>query len=133
MSFALTTEQILSRTKTVTRRLGWEFLKPGDLVRAVVKAQGLKKGEKVEPLATLRIIDVRREPLWNLENSFDEGANGYAWSEIVKEGFDGDPHWGAPGCFVDMFCDTHGCEPSVEVTRIEFEYTDAPSEAEAKE
>ena len=63
MSFALTTEQIRARTKTVTRRLGWEFLKPGDLVQAVVKCQGLKKGEKVEPLAELRIVAVRRESL----------------------------------------------------------------------
>jgi hypothetical protein len=31
MSFALTTEQIRVQKKTVTRRLGWEFLKPGDL------------------------------------------------------------------------------------------------------
>ena len=35
MSFALTTKQIKSRTKTVTRRLGWTFLKPGDLIQPV--------------------------------------------------------------------------------------------------
>lgn len=37
MSFALTKRQVLERTKTVTRRLGWEKLRPGDLVRAVEK------------------------------------------------------------------------------------------------
>lgn len=35
MSFALTTPQILNRSKTVTRRAGWSFLKPGDIVCAV--------------------------------------------------------------------------------------------------
>ena len=42
----LTKEQILARTKTVTRRLGWWFLKPGDVVWACEKCMGLKKGEK---------------------------------------------------------------------------------------
>ena len=53
MSFYHTTEQIRNRSKTVTRRLGWAFLKPGDRVRAIVKGRGLKKGQKVEPLAGL--------------------------------------------------------------------------------
>ena len=44
MSFALTTEQFKARTKTVTRRFGWWFLKPGDVVRGVEKAMGLKPG-----------------------------------------------------------------------------------------
>lgn len=54
MSFMLTPDQILNQTKTVTRRLGWATLKPGTLVRAVRKCQGLKKGEKIEALAVLR-------------------------------------------------------------------------------
>jgi len=47
MSFFLTTDQIRNKTKTVTRRDGWLFLKPGDIVQACVKCQGLKKGEKI--------------------------------------------------------------------------------------
>ncbi len=47
MSFRLTAEQMRARTKTVTRRLGWSSLKPGDIVQPVEKAQGLRKGEKV--------------------------------------------------------------------------------------
>jgi hypothetical protein len=43
MSFALTTDQVRARTKTVTRRLGWTFLKAGDRIRAVVRCHG--KGE----------------------------------------------------------------------------------------
>lgn len=34
MSFSMTTEAVRNRTKTVTRRLGWEFLKPGDILWA---------------------------------------------------------------------------------------------------
>ena len=44
MSFALTEAQLLDGTKTVTRRLGWTMLKPGDHFRAVRKAMGLRKG-----------------------------------------------------------------------------------------
>lgn len=29
MSFSMTTEQMYQQTQTVTRRLGWSFLKPG--------------------------------------------------------------------------------------------------------
>lgn len=32
MSFALTTKQIINRTKTITRRFGWWFLRPGDKI-----------------------------------------------------------------------------------------------------
>jgi hypothetical protein len=50
ISFALTTAQVRARTKTVTRRVGWTFLKPGDLLQPVVKCRGLKKGERVEKI-----------------------------------------------------------------------------------
>lgn len=64
MSFALTTEQVRARTKTVTRRVRWLFAKPGDIVQPVVKGQGLKKGETVEKIgAPIRFVSVRREPL----------------------------------------------------------------------
>lgn len=46
MSFMLTKEQVLNQTKDVTRRNGWAFLKPGDLIQPVEKCMGLKKGEK---------------------------------------------------------------------------------------
>lgn len=109
MSFALTTPQILDRSKTVTRRLGWTFLKPGDRVQAIEKGQGLKKGEHVRKLAVLRICSVRQEPLNRI----------YA-DDVLREGFPA-MHWSD---FVRMFCRSHkGCTPSTVVTRIEFEYT----------
>lgn len=113
ISFALTTDQVRARTKTVTRRVGWLHLKPGTLLRGVVKCQGLKKGEKVEPIATIRVVDVRREPLRRL---FDDW--GYGESETIREGFPNeDPH-----SFALWFAGSHGIDLSDEVTRIEFEY-----------
>ncbi len=115
MSFALTTEQIRDRSKTVTRRIGWQDLKPGTLLCAVRKAQGLKKGEKVERLATIRVVNVRRE---SLRRMLDDDA--YGRDECRREGFLHEP-FSLPFKFVHWFAATHGCEISDEVTRIEFE------------
>ena len=113
MSFALTTSQVRARTKTVTRRLGWTFLKAGDEIRAVEKCQGLKKGEKVVPLATLRIESVMRESLGWLSKEGPYGA-----AETRREGF---PTMTGKD-FAAFFAKTHGCRPGATVTRIEFSY-----------
>jgi hypothetical protein len=107
MSFSLTERQLLDGSKTVTRRLGWAFLKPSDELLAVRKCMGLKKGEKQHVLARIRVKDVRVEPL------------GYAsiLGEATREGFpelEGYP-------FVEFFCRAQRCTPIAEVTRIEFE------------
>lgn len=128
MSFALTTEQIRARTKTVTRRLGWEFLKPGDLIRAVEKCQGLKKGEKVKPLAVLRVERVTYEPLKRLTDDLD-----YGFAEVAREGFGDHPTLRWPTEFVSFFAATHRpCKPEWVVTRIEFSYASPASLSEAK-
>lgn len=118
ISFALTTEQICKRTKTVTRRVGWRNLKPGTLLQGVVKCQGLKKGQKVEPLCVIRVVDVRREPLRRLWEDFEYGK-----AECIREGF---PDWnhpyGTPNGFMWWFAESHGITIEDEVTRIEFEY-----------
>lgn len=133
MSFALTTAQVRARTKTVTRRLGWTFLKPGDRIRAVVKCQGLKKGETQEQLAVLRVVDVRREPLRRMTDDLD-----YGFEEARREGFGDDATLKWPSEFVRFFCSSHRvdifdpcrarfsrpCTPEDEVTRIEFAYED---------
>lgn len=126
MSFALTPGVIRNRTKTVTRRLGWEFLKPGDRVRAVKKCQGLKKGEHHEPLAVLRVVDVRREPLRRLTDDLD-----YGFAEVEREGFKEHPMvLGWPSAFVEYFCNSHRpCERDWTVTRIEFAYEDNVAES----
>ncbi len=108
MSFALTTEQILSRTKTVTRRFGWAFLKPGDRVRAVEKGMGLKLGEHVKRLAVIKIVSTRWEPL-----------NAITKEECIKEGF---PDM-KPAEFVEMICRQYKNKtPQSEINRIEFSY-----------
>jgi hypothetical protein len=136
MSFALTTPQILNRSKTVTRRIGWWFLKPGTLIQAVEKGMGLQKGEKMHKLAVLRIKDVRRERLDAMMH------HEYGPRECVAEGFPD----ASPGGFIYMFCSSHRvpnkqhldasgrvhyrpCEASDEVTRIEFEYVDEAATA----
>jgi hypothetical protein len=125
MSFALTTPQILDRSKSVTRRTGWAFLKPGDLVRAIEKGRGLKNGESVRPLAVLRIVSVRQEPLHALLDDLEYGI-----SEVEREGFSGAPLWGSPTAFIAFFQNTHAAKgrPTLgtPLTRIEFSYVDDP-------
>jgi hypothetical protein len=107
ISFALTTEQVRAQTKDVTRRLGWRTLKPKTPLRAVVKCMGLKPGETVEPLALITVKSVRLERL-----------DAITPEDVVREGFPGM----TPAEFVAMFCKHMKCEPSREVTRIEFGY-----------
>lgn len=56
MSFGMTTEAFRRGEKTVTRRLGWWTLKPGDCLMGVEKSQGLKKGEHIVRLHPIEII-----------------------------------------------------------------------------
>ena len=107
MSFAMTTRQVRKRQKTVTRRVGWWFLKPGDIVTAVEKARGLRKGEKVQPICRIRIVSTRKEPLSAITDE-----------DVVREGFGAMPReW-----FIQLFSKTHGCQSEDAVNRIEFEY-----------
>ena len=109
MSFSITTTQMYQRSKTVTRRMGWSFLQPDDLVSAIEKGQGLKKGEKVKRIGTIKIISIRAETLSSI-----------TIEEVIKEGF---PDMNVPQ-FVRMFCKANKCEPNDLVNRIEFERID---------
>lgn len=120
MSFALTSDQIIAETKTVTRRLGWIFLKEGDLLRPVTKCMGLRKGETVSVLrgSPIRVTSVRREALRRMLVDRD-----YGLIECQREGFGGHAELKWPSAFVDFFCRTHrGCTPETIITRIEFVY-----------
>lgn len=111
MSFMLTTEQFRNRSKTVTRRIGWWDLQPGERLMGVEKGQGLKKGETIVRLGPILIVDARGEPL----NRIDQ-------DECNLEGF---PEL-TPEKFVKMFCVANrGCTPETEVNRIQFKYLDA--------
>lgn len=115
ISFALTTKQFRNRTKTVTRRKGWKFLKAGDILNACVKCMGLRPGEKIERLGQIRVVDVRRERLDTMYSPHLEGK-----IEAAREGF---PSMTGPQ-FVQMFCKHMGGHCDQVVTRIEFEYLD---------
>ena len=115
LSFALTTAQMRARTKTVTRRRGtyWAgVLKAGDVVSAVEKSQGVKKGGLVR-IHPIRILDVRVVCL-DLPYAYADGGR----EEAAKEGFP-DLTWDG---FVQMFCLHVGGRPFQIVTRIEFEH-----------
>jgi len=110
MSFSMTKEQIRNGTKTVTRRLGWKFLKPGDVVMACEKCQGLKKGEKVKKIRPIRVVSVNRECLVSMVE--------YKGEDVRREGFPGkNEFW-----FIEKFCEANKCDWYAEITRIEFEY-----------
>lgn len=106
MSFSMTTSQFLDGSKDVTRRFGWRFLKPGDRVRAVKKAMGLKKGEKIEVLGIIEIVSTRDEPLNNI-----------TFEDCKREGFP-DFH---PYDFIKMILKVYPKErPESFINRIEF-------------
>lgn len=106
MSFSLTKPQMRSKTKCVTRRVGWAFLSCGDVVMAVEKCQGLKKGEKVVRIGAIEIIRNDPEELRNITEA-----------DLEREGF---PEMSREQ-FIAMFCRSHkGCTPETIVSRIEF-------------
>lgn len=109
MSVALTEDQVRARKKTVTRRLGWKFLDPGDRVTLCRKVMGRKKGEPLVRVCDVEIVDVRRERLWDITQE-----------DVEREGF---PAW-SPLDFVEFFCEHMKTYPKVQVTRIEWRYLD---------
>jgi hypothetical protein len=109
MSFALTTKQMRNRLKGVTRRLGWDDLKPGEKVCAVVKGQGIPKGGKVERICIIECIAHTKEQL-----------NWITQDEVTLEGF---PDM-SPSQFVMMFCRANKCNPRQIVNRIAFKFID---------
>ncbi len=107
MSVAKTKEQVHNRSKTVTRRLGWEYLEPGDRLTLCEKVQGRRKGEPLVRIAEVEVVSVRRERL-----------DAITADDVAREGF---PDW-TPLAFVNFFTAEMKVAPDVEVTRIEFSY-----------
>jgi hypothetical protein len=108
MSVALTEPQVRARSKTITRRLGWLMLKPGDRLTLCRKVMGRRRGEPLERITDVEVVSVRREPLHAITKA-----------EVALEGF---PQM-TPAEFVAFFCGTHkGCTPGTEITRIRWRY-----------
>lgn len=125
ISFNMTQEQVLKRTTTVTRRLGWRNAKVGERLRAVDRL----RSKDAKTLAIIEVVSVRREPLFNLlreadGSGYDGGENNpYAISEMIAEGFPGM----RPLDFVELLTKGNGLSThanNVDVTRIEFRYVD---------
>jgi len=114
MAFSKTTASVERREKTVTRRLGWGFLKAGDRLWAVEKCQGLKKGEKVKRIAIIEIVSIRWERLGDIFNYPRAGK-----FEVEKEGF--------AECSPREFLDRtfSGVPLFTPINRIEFRYPSA--------
>lgn len=88
MSAAFTEHAVRDRTKTVTRRAGWLFVRPGDRLTLCRKVMGRRKGEPLVRLVDVEVISVRREPL-----------SAITPEDVAREGFPGMP----PDEFVDRF------------------------------
>lgn len=110
MSFSKTEKQARDRSKTVTRRWGWWFVKPGDRVQQVIKAMGLKKGEKIEKIHVIEIVSCRSEYLMSVTQV-----------ECVLEGF---PDMETEE-FIEMLCRMGSNKyRDSSINRIEFKYVD---------
>lgn len=136
MSVAMTTDAVIERRKTVTRRKGWwvdkngrRLLHPGDRITLCRKVQGRKPGEPLERLAEVEVVSVERQRLgrlieedpWSDDPNFDPS---YARNEVTREGF---PHL-SPEDFVErFFVKAQSIYPAHFVTRIEWRYLDAPA------
>jgi hypothetical protein len=118
MSVAFTEQAVRDRIKTVTRRKGWTFLKPGDQLTLCRKVMGRKPGEPLEQIVDVEVVSVRREPLRPLLRP------GYGVEEMAREGFPGLD----PVEFIrTYFVEAQRMHVDDEVTRIEWRYLDTPA------
>lgn len=100
MSFAKTVD-VFDR-KDVTRRDGWLFLRPGEVVQCVDRSPRLGNGYRV--LGLRRVVSVRRERLGAITPA-----------EVEREGF----LQLSPSGFVELYCAPKPPDPDRMVTRIE--------------
>jgi hypothetical protein len=105
----------MDKSKTVTRRLGWKFLKPGDRLMGCRKCMGLKPGEHIFRLGEIEVVSVRQEPLSRMT-----ADAAYGHQEAIREGF---PEM-TGGQFVEMFCQHMQVSEiyARSITRIEFKH-----------
>ena len=116
MSCSATEQAVVDRTKTVTRRLGWRFLEPGDQLTLCRKVMGRKRADgTVEPLVRLAEVTVESvvfEPLWMI-----------AWraDDVAREGV---PDVETPTAFIEFYSAAFSCNHETVITRIEWSYND---------
>lgn len=116
MSVSHTERAVRERRKTVTRRLGWLFLKPGDRVTLCRKVMGRKPGEPLVRIAEVEVVGVRREPLTAITDD-----------DVEREGVDAALEVAGrteAEAWASWFAWTMRCSVDDEVTRIEWRYLD---------
>lgn len=112
ISFSMTTAAFLEGRKSVTRRVGWKNVRPGDRLMAIEKGQGLKKGEKVRRLGEIEVVSVRRERL-----------DAITAEDVAREGLDGAT---TPDEFIRRFAEGNKfARGDTQITRIEFRKVEA--------
>lgn len=104
----MTTDAVRDRSKTVTRRAGWTYLKPGDRLTLCAKVQGRKPGEPLDRIADVEVVECWREPLDFITDA-----------EVALEGF---PGMSRMEFMQRFFIDAQGIHPSDDVTRIRWRY-----------
>lgn len=114
MSVALTERAVRDRRKTVTRRLGWRFLRAGDRLTLCRKVMGRKPGEPLVRIAEVEVVSVRREPLGAMTDD-----------DVAREGVDATLEVAGrteAEAWISWFAWTMKCSVDDEVTRIEWRY-----------
>ena len=124
MSVSLTEDAVRERRKTVTRRKGWAFLKPGDRLTLCRKVMGRKPGEPLVRLAEVEVVAVWREPL-NAITAADVAREGVA-PERYQPDTATTHEYTCRGCiranWIGWYSRTMGVSPDADVTRIEWRY-----------
>lgn len=121
MSVAYTEDAVRARIKTVTRRKGWTFLKPGDRLTLCRKVMGRKPGEPLIRICDVEVLAVTREPLCAIQ-----GNRARAREELRREGFpvlNGEDPLAAAAIFLRRyFYEAQRMKPMDDVSRIEWRY-----------
>lgn len=118
MSVTFTEQAVIERRKTVTRRKGWLFVKPGDRLTLCRKVMGRKPGEPLVRICEVEVVSVIRCPLRMVRTP----------GELTKEGFPELEEWPGPyrgaKTFIEWYFEPQGLGWDDDVTRIEWRYLD---------
>ena len=148
ISFSKTTDAIIERRKTVTRRWGWEHVKVGDCLRGIDKLRMNPKQPPSVTLCCVEVVSVHRVHASDREHfgsyRYDEpvcardiaqvslhefadicmSAENQHWRELIREGLG---HMTAND-FIDLIVSMAPKQSRV-LTRIEFKYREDLFEA----
>jgi len=112
MSVAFTEQAVVERRKTVTRRKGWLFVKPGDRLTLCRKVMGRKRRGRGH----------QRSALCAVAGPYATDQNGGTiWPELIAEGF---PDMNPSEFMIRYFINAQGIGAMDDVTRIEWRYLD---------